>query len=927
MEPLDLKYRPIPFWSWNDELEPEILVRQIHWMHENGIGGFFMHARGGLKTPYLGQKWFQCVDACVEEANKLGMKAYAYDENGWPSGFAGGKLLEDESNRDRYLECAYGPYDEKALVSYDDSGDSLVRVNSGKRVLNIYKRISNSTVDILNRDVVGKFIGLTHEEYKKRDKGGLQGFFTDEPQYYRWGHPYTDCLPEYFKEHYGTDILDGLGLMFVEKEGYRQFRYQYWKAMQDLMLHSYSEQIYSWCDANGYKLTGHYVEEVTLFGQMWCCGGVMPMYEFEHIPGVDWLGRSCPDIVSPKQVGSASSQLGKKQVITEAFAASGWDVTPLELKRNGDALYWGGVNLICHHLLPYAEHGQRKRDYPAHFTPLNGWVDNAFREFNDYFSYLGRFLSESEENPQIAVLQPIRSAYFNYKRMTDDPYFGIKDVEVGLEETVLKLTSMHLSWHFVDETLLAKHGFVKEGKLFCGRKGYSILVLPKVLTMDKTTEAYISEFLKQGGRLFAPYGLPEYLEGEKHDYSSWAFSSDLALLRGIDGFTCPDSPDYRLSLRKDENGEEYLFIMNALEKEIPLSFSKKGMHGFASLDVKTGKRSPLPLEFVLEKGGSKVLYWTKDSVEKKRDLPKAELPKTYRLCSPVGNIFTLDKLSYSLDGVSYSDEKYHLDVLNELLQKRYQGKLFLKYSFEAKSLPPSCVLEVEDDHLLSVSCNGKECKRLGPSSYEKALVRYSLGDAMKIGENEVLIQMDYFQNEAVYYALFGENVTESLRNCLIYDCNIEPIYLKGQFGVYGEFRQGETPRDVLGRNFYLGEQKKEIASLIEDGFPFFHGDIALEGELEAPSEEMMLSVEGRFHYLKIEINGTQIPGSLFAYQYDLAGPLRKGKNKIRLTLTVSPRNCMGPHHTGVVDAIMWAGPNSFEKVVDKDVYGFVKTLL
>ena len=36
-------YRPIPFWSWNDKLEPEELIRQIQWMNKNGMGGFFMH--------------------------------------------------------------------------------------------------------------------------------------------------------------------------------------------------------------------------------------------------------------------------------------------------------------------------------------------------------------------------------------------------------------------------------------------------------------------------------------------------------------------------------------------------------------------------------------------------------------------------------------------------------------------------------------------------------------------------------------------------------------------------------------------------------------------------------------------------------------------------------------------------------------------
>ena len=90
------EYRSIPFWSWNDRLELAKLKKQIHWMKENGIGGFFMHARSGLQTEYLSEEWMQCIEGCAKEAEKLDMKAWIYDENGWPSGFVGGKLLENE---------------------------------------------------------------------------------------------------------------------------------------------------------------------------------------------------------------------------------------------------------------------------------------------------------------------------------------------------------------------------------------------------------------------------------------------------------------------------------------------------------------------------------------------------------------------------------------------------------------------------------------------------------------------------------------------------------------------------------------------------------------------------------------------------------------------------------------------------------------
>ena len=99
MSPLEKKlenpsneYRALPFWSWNDKLDPKELKWQINEMHDKGIGGFFMHARGGLKTRYMDDEWMECIRTSAEEAEQLGMEAWLYDEEGWPSGFAGGRV-------------------------------------------------------------------------------------------------------------------------------------------------------------------------------------------------------------------------------------------------------------------------------------------------------------------------------------------------------------------------------------------------------------------------------------------------------------------------------------------------------------------------------------------------------------------------------------------------------------------------------------------------------------------------------------------------------------------------------------------------------------------------------------------------------------------------------------------------------------------
>ena len=77
---IDKKYRPVPFWSWNEKLSPEETRRQIAMMDESGHGGFFMHARGGLQTEYMGEEWFENVSASIDEAR---YRSYRHQRGGY----------------------------------------------------------------------------------------------------------------------------------------------------------------------------------------------------------------------------------------------------------------------------------------------------------------------------------------------------------------------------------------------------------------------------------------------------------------------------------------------------------------------------------------------------------------------------------------------------------------------------------------------------------------------------------------------------------------------------------------------------------------------------------------------------------------------------------------------------------------------------
>lgn len=905
-------YRPIPFWSWNDKLEPEELIRQIQWMNKNGMGGFFMHARSGLQTDYMSEEWMHCIEVCSQEAQNLGMQAWAYDENGWPSGFAGGKLLEDEENRDQYILHTIGAYDEEATVSYLITDTQMLRVGSGEQegeYLNLYIKVSVSTADILNPEVVSKFITLTHERYKERfgDKFSqeIEGFFTDEPQYYRPHTPYTVMVEQYWKENYNEDILDSLGLLFVEKEGYRKFRYRYWKAMQELMLNAFAKMTYNWCEENGVKLTGHYVEENSLGYQMTCCAGVMPFYEYEHIPGIDSLGAYASEwgAIPSKQVGSAAVQLGKKRVMTETFGCCGWDISPIDLKRLAGLQYVNGVNMMCHHLIPYTERGNRKYDHPAHYSDVNPWVKEEYKSFNDYFTRLGYLLGEGKQHVNVALFHPIRSAYFNYKRELDaEQGFGVLELDDNLRKTCRLLASHSVDYHFVDETLLAKYGTVQGGKLGCGQCTYEYLVFPDVITMDKSTEKLLHSFVEQGGKVLMLGRKPSYVEADEYAYNYLESNCTLAEIIAAQPFrtTIRDTELYTTYRTMEEHALLYV-TNNSADVSYTQTFDFGGeVHSFVKWNLLDGTMQRVPLTITLKPGEDAILIPDKKCADVQNKLAQYELRFEHAEITWKQNYLPVDYISYSKDGVEFSKPWPCAALFQKLLKEHHEGQIYLKYEFDVDVIPKEIFVRAEKNRTdVRAWFNGTLLTEELPAEVFYAK-RYDISKLVRKGKNEYILEMNWHEDELVYYALFGENVTESLRNCIVYDSELQPIQIEGRFGVYPQtgYYNSEDGYFIKGDHFYIGDLPDTVSDIVVDGFPFLAGDFILKQDVLFDSSEVLLSIPGNYHVAEVTVNGDFAGKLLFEKELDISHVAVKGENAIEVKFTVSNRNLYGPHHYG-----------------------------
>jgi len=926
-----LSYGSLPFWSWNDRFEDEELRRQIRNMHDLKMNGFFMHARNGLVTEYLSDEWYHAIDVCIDEAKKLGMEAWSYDEYGFPSGFAGGKLLEDPKNFACFLKHKVTETypDEEALAVYVLESDRARRVFAAEDGATEYHVITvgydSSYVDTLDKSVIARFIEVTHEDYKKRiakeDFGKtMPGFFIDEPQFYRCATPWSSVLADAFEARFGYDIMDNLLALFIPCEGYRALRFDYHKLITDLFIHAFGKQVYDWCEANGCQLTGHTVEENFLHTQISRCGAAMRFYQYEHIPGIDYLGRrlSFKSDSLPRQLGSVAAQLGKKKVLTETFGCCGWDTPPRELKNILDYQFANGVNLVCQHLYTYSARGERKHDYPLHFSEYLPWQKHL-REFNEHFNNLGYLLSRGEENVHTLVIHPIHNAYM---------YFDHEDQAASVEKqdkdfrALSDLLSRHqVAYHYGDEDIMAEAAHVEGNTLVVGKCRYDKVLIPRVETLDLSTVSLLKEYVNNGGKIVLEGDLPTLADARPADYT-WLranMTMDELLTAGdavIRTATGENLSDCRVMARVLD-GKRLFFVTNIGQGSYEdVRIRVKSCENLVKLDISTLKTSPVYGEkqangdflaaFNLVGSESFILVESDDLAALPlgefcaKDAPFFLPPKSVKLLETPENTMTLDKISYSFDGESYSDEIPLMALRDDLLHKRYRGDLYIKQRFVIDELPASLSVACEKMPYLSFAVNGKELTLSDKLWREPSFRTADILPFVKVGENELVYKIDYFQRDYVYYVLYECDEANSLATSLTFDTELAETYLFGDFAVTteGEFEFSRGAFCYFG-DFALKKSKDtvETQNVIMDGLPFFAGSLRLGFEhVWRAGEPTWLKLDGQYTVCEVYVNGRHADTAMFGKLCDLAAYLAEGNNEIELVLYNSNRNLLGPLH-------------------------------
>ena len=997
-----VEFRGTPFWAWNSKLEPEVLRKQIRVMKAMGMGGFFMHSRVGLNTRYLSKEWFECIEACVDEAEKLGMKAWLYDEDRWPSGAAGGLVTNEEKYRIRELQMAGELPDgavELATFAVMLKGTEMqsarrlesmdAPVNPGEtKVIFSWQTAEpmswyngQTYLDTMNPEAVAKFIRVTHERYfsEMGEKFGnsVPGIFTDEPHYlpalfsdntktlkfkhgqqdqpYKFSSlPWTDRMPELFRQKYGYDLIERLPELFFEVAGEEvsRTRLNFFDLATSLFVNAFSKQIGEWCEKHGLVFTGHVLAEDTVLHQRMRVGAAMRFYEYMQMPGIDQLTEHRAIYDTAKQCASVAHQFGRERRLSETYGVTGWDFPFFGHKALGDWQYALGINHRVHHLAWYSMAAEAKRDYPASIFYQAPWY-KEYHVIEDYFSRLGAALSEGEEVRDLLVVHPIEStwAWKHEPNLTDAERVAEDNRLVDLRNALLM---RNLDFDYGDEEMMSRHAAVEGGTLRVKLARYKAVLVPRLRTIRATTLGLLADFRAEGGLVAYVGKPPEYVDGMRSAAAAETFKTFVEV--GFDDLDRVLSPVVRNVSLRDADGKQTastlymlkrgknfqtLFVSNTghalgdfpqMEEprvcerkltlpEVEVRLKSTGRGQVVELDVATGRFHAVESTFA---NGERVFRTSFGELGSRLfiegDVPCDVSPRpaepegkhvltlpeaNWRVRRDEPNVLVLDHGRFRADGGEWSEKLFFIKLdaaLRALLGKPPRGGSMLQPYISAGKKPER-TLKAEIEFAFT-------CRDVPTDDVELAIERPDLYTIEVNGATLEKIDRGEWADPAVRKLKLPARMLKPGENRITLHCEyhemlpgIEALFILGDFGVRDDAMVA-LPGTV---NF---------GDWCEQGFPHYAGNFTYVRDVAvAKRDDKPLFIkfgEWRGALLGVSVNGGErhlLPWA--PYRLEIGSELKDGDNEIAITVFGHRRNAHGPFYLEETWPV-WNGPLQFK---------------
>lgn len=871
-------------------MEPQEIRRQINLLDQAGMAGGFMHARVGLLTKYMEKEWFDAADAAVDEAAKLGIKMFLYDEDKWPSGFAAGAVpIADERFRMKALIAR--PLSQSAPVHNKPVGSPVdnLQVYIYTSPLGYDRFNGTCYADLMNSDAMDFFLRQSYQPYydrfEKRFGNVIPAEFTDEPcVIYRarlpvGAVPYSDALPQRFREMFNYDPIDSLHLLFTQTDGAKGFRLDYFRAVNSLFEENFSKKLGDWCSNHGIELTGHFMSENSLYDQQLWGTKVMANYRHLSMPGIDHLCRQIDERITAKQCHSVVNQFDKKRMLSELYGASGQNLSFEDRFWIAAQQICLGVTMLNPHLSLYTMSGCRKRDYPPNIFYQQPWwpVNKAVDE---PLSRMCVAMSQGQYHAESLIIHPQESTFILWQSKTDLPsgeqtefdfqptVEGVQEQISGLDAQVKSVMNILLgaqrTFDFGDETIIASDGKITVKNeipyITIGCMDYPLVILPGMITIAETTFELLRKFKNLDGPIIGCGQRPSLIDGiNSAKLEKWLLGIPYVEPEQLAGelkkiipsaveIISTDNQDTAMvwtHIRDLANSQRLVYLANLnrlKDANIKIRFAGR-YSSLKSLNIWTGdienvnevnESNDLLFETSIAPAEAIIFLLSKEDQDHEACSCTNRCIKTVDLSKMQSKFSRLDENAIILDYVlwhqgdgKWSSASMPIIMIQKFLNDcSYIGPLSLRYAFMAdvSLLGHQILLILEHPEYYHITVNGSTVEYQDlPSWRDPRWLAIAISSLIVKGENIIELHCNRFE--------YGDlaNVDEPQKR---YGTEIEAVYLVGDFGVNAAYRSDdfiEMQWNQLGLPPVKQHKLSKDSAVLTAPSEYAQGDVTVQG--------------------------------------------------------------------------------------------------
>lgn len=449
-----------------------------------------------LGIDYDTPEYWQALKTIQAAAEETGLSIILHDEPGWPSGQAGGRILE--KGGDGWMRRTLHPTDADPLNTEPLKKGSI--------------NPETPQPDLLNPAIGTAMVKLAHQRHKEQLGGNLPDcmswVYADEPTFGGIGHNpvqefiWTPGLENLFQQRYGYRIEPFLPELIDETletlpRETAQARIDYFDLIAHLFETNYLKPIFEWCEQNNVASGGHLLLEHD--PRRFMEGGhghLLRSYRYFHLPGIDSIFRESHPYTRnhyfPKYASSIARQTARF-CSSMPFGASSCAVTPAIFKWTIDHELVRGINLF----LPWGYSPnpdiryQWSRPVFGHFGPLWKYMDIAYL----YTARLSYLLSCGVPDCRTALYFDMRSIWAGEPWRSD----AIEKQEAIAQ---MLLETQH-DFDFVDDLSLKQADVSASGELIIEEMTYDSVIIPDTDWMEPEARKTVDRLTASGGTVLS----------------------------------------------------------------------------------------------------------------------------------------------------------------------------------------------------------------------------------------------------------------------------------------------------------------------------------------------------------------------------------------------------------------------------------------